>query len=54
MVVIFELEAKPKIFTVGDGARIVDWIFEGCADERVRKLVEDAVKLVVEAPRERP
>jgi hypothetical protein len=50
VVVVLALEEPPKVVTIADSAgeerRVVDWLLEGTADDRVRDLIDAATRLV--------
>lgn len=50
LMIVLAIERAPRIVTlarVEDESRLVDWL-EGCGDERVRKLIADALAIVAE------
>lgn len=54
VVVVLGVEAAPQVMTVAassdEARRLLDWLFEGTRDDRVRDLLAAAVRLVTERP----
>jgi len=52
VVIVLALEAEPRVVTLagspGEERRVVDWLLDGTADERVRDLITAATRLVTE------